>query len=248
MKNFGKQFLALLISLQLSGLPMTFAGVSQLSVEKFKDSLTKDFGKAENEGWVFLDSEKKEIHSIELVASVLKNRELYAVTPYNDEVGAKMTVHLQIENPETEKLSFRLSVLDKNKKDTLSTRKFVVELNASKAEATKLQLERTFRSMADEIVSKKAMLTQAGTLERTFSKIIGTLIPQAQAGGHENTATMLKTVAGGACTLGVILLLFSSTMENSNGKVRLSPMGWLTVVCFVLGGAFYIGSGLVADL
>lgn len=255
MNDLLKSTLVAALSLQLTGFPLLAAesqSTDDINSDRVKAKLEESFRNAEQNDWSFLNSGKEQVNAAELVASAMKNKEFYAVSPKVDELDARMTVHFKIEEPTTDAISFKLSVLDKNQKNVLSARKFVLSLDPSKTEETKLRFARAFRSMSEEITSKKDQLASVTLKDSTFaaiSKISDMIIPSLEAKPMTNTAEMLKVVAGGACSLGVVLLLFGGLSANKEkGKWRLNPVAWITILTFVIGGAAYIGAGIVEDL
>ncbi len=248
MKQILKSFTAGVLSLQLAGLPVLAADTEkEVNPDRLKARLEESFRDAEKEDWSFLNENKQTVNSAELIAAVMKNKEFYAVSPRVDELDARMTVHFKLEAPTAESVSFKLSVLDKDQKNVLSARKFVLDLNPDNTEATKLRFARAFRSMAEEIKGKKDQLASLSLTDHAFAalqKVSDFIIPRAEAKPMTNAAAMLKTVAGGACTIGVLLLIYAKKMTNK----KLTPAGWIAIISFVVGGAGYIGAGIVEDL
>ncbi len=258
MKQILKSVTAGVLSLQLAGLPLLAAdSAREVNPDRLKARLEESFRDAEKEDWSFLNGNKQTVNSAELIAAVMKNREFYAVSPHVDELDARMTVHFKLEAPTAKSISFKLSVLDKDQKNIISARKFVLDLNPDNAEATKLRFARAFRSMSEEIKNKKDQLASLSLTDHAFAalqKVSDFIVPRAEAKPMKNTAEMLKVVAGGACTIGAILTLISIVFiddpigRNASGKWQMSPVVWLAIVGFVLGGVSYIGAGIVEDL
>lgn len=250
LSSLARKALCLSLVVQLSGLPMASAAVANLSPTRLQSKIESHFDDLAAKNWRFLDEQQRPVSAANLVAGVLKTKQFYLVTPViNDEnIQTRLTVRVQLEAPAAEHIAFKMAVMDSTGKKALSQRKFVIDLDPAKAQATKLRFERTMNSMTHEISQHSKELASHNVGQKIFTALSNFLVPSAHAEKMQNTAKMLTEVAGGACSIGVLLLMFADLTNKSGGKTRLNTIGWLTVAVFVVGGLSYVASGIVADL
>jgi hypothetical protein len=249
-----KNLIALVLAFQLSGLPasIAFAQTANDSDKAFQSKLqskvVKQLQTIEKDGWTFTDQHQNPVSMDRLLISALESKSFYAVTPYMNDIKGRLTVRVQLDGSTPDALVFKLSVLSKDGIRIVSSRKFTIALDAARAEETKLKFARTLNSMAAEIHSDKDYAQNSKGVKSVIAAVSGLLIPSAHA-GMDHTAAMLKTVASGACTIGILLLAFGNpNYTTNNGKFRLNPTAWFTLAAFVIGGSAYILSGIVQDL
>lgn len=257
MKNIFQQLSSVLrktvclsLVVQLSGLPVASAAVADISPAQLQSSIESRLNGLAAQSWSFMDEHQRPISASNLVADVLKNKQFYFITPVvsDEAIQTRLSVRVKLETPSAEQIAFKLAVMDATGQRALSQRRFTIDLDANKAQETKLRFERTMNSMTQEISKRSKELAKHNASDKIFAALSNFLVPSAHAAGMQNTSKMLTQVASGACTLGTLMLLFADLTQKAGGKTRLNVLGWLTVASFVAGGAAYVASGVVADI
>lgn len=197
---------------------------------------------SESQGWTYLTKEKKPMKALDLVVELAKtvqgdSMEFYALSSNIAELNTKIGVKFIVSKPSEKEFSYKMLVMDKDFKNTLTGRKITIKSGATK-EANALKFQRSMKSMEAELIGRKGELTQNSFMKSLFN----TILPSAVA--YESTlAKNLMTVAGGAATLGTICLLFSITTVNSANKGRTA----IAIAPFVVAVVAYVAAGIVED-
>ena len=190
MRNFNRPVLICLLIAQLGVAPLGAAADPLISpdgeqqVHNLQNQTNTQFddlfGQLADGGWEFFDTDKNALHTTGLTTAIANGNELLAVSPYFDDVKARVGVKYSLVHLSEKGATFTIRVMDSTFTKEITSRQIeITGTSDDEAKANFLKVRRTLRVLAATTQARKTELASS-KLEKIVEKGIAALPAAAQ--------------------------------------------------------------------